>query len=117
MDNKLRSLIEAATEKTATGVVSWVAFDDESFRAPIGTGFLHIQRGTTRVDNGDGDSIPALTHSVQVSDSQGHVFTEVESIEGDPDFIVLAKLFAAARKAAFSGDHVLDVMLGVLRGK
>lgn len=94
-----------------------MAFDDESFRAPIGTGYLHIQRGSARIEDADGESVPVYTFSAQVSDAQGRVVTEFDAADGFSGYAELAGLFTVARKAALRTDHVLDVMLGALRGK
>src|SRR5436305_7212124 len=118
MDNKLYNLLEAAREKTEAGELKWQAFDDESFRAAVGSGFLHIQRGSTRLEDDSGELVPAVTYSVQVSDEQGRVVAEADVTEGFSagDFTVLASLFLAARKSALESDRVIEDMLGSLRG-
>jgi len=116
MDNKLRELLDAAIEKTERGGLEWTAFDSESFRAKIGSGYLHIQRGSTEVSDDGEHFCSRTTYSVQVSDSQGRVVVEDETIEGDQGSALFSRLFQLARKSALSTDRVLDEMLRTLRG-
>jgi hypothetical protein len=117
MDNALRELLVTATAKTEAGRLKWKAFDSESFRAAIGSGYLHIQRGSTRIDDDEGESMPAVTYSAQVSDEQGRVVAEADVTEGFQmaEFMILATLFATARKSALQTDRVIEDMLEVLR--
>ncbi|MBA4188405.1 MAG: hypothetical protein C0467_10410 [Planctomycetaceae bacterium] len=110
-DSKLRSLLEAAAEKTERGGLAWQAFDDESFRAAIGTGYVHIQRGSTQTADYDGDLHPATTYSVQISDAQGRVVAEDDATFGFDGCGPFARLFEAARKSALGSDRVIDEML------
>lgn len=115
MDNKVRELLEVAIDKTERGGLEWTAFDSDSFRTKIGTGYLHIQRGSTEMST-DGDTYhPHVTHSVQISDSQGRVVAEDEATEGFDGFALFNRLFNAARKAALATDRVIDDMLHSLR--
>ena len=45
----MRALLEAALRGTQNGRLRWNAFDSESFRAKIGSAFLHINRGSKLV--------------------------------------------------------------------
>jgi len=110
-DSKLRSLLEAAAEKTERGGLAWQAFDDESFRAAIGTGYVHIQRGSTQASDGDGDLHPVTTYSVQISDAQGRVVAEDDATVGFEGFAPFARLFEVARKSALGSDRVIEDML------
>ncbi len=119
MDSVLRDLIQTATAKTQQGRLRWKAFDSESFRAAIGSGYLHVQRLLARIEDDDGDSRPATTFSAQVSDEQGRVVAEAEAQQGfggSEDCTILAALFEAARKSTFKSDKVIEDMLAALRG-
>lgn len=115
MDMKIYDLLEAAIEKSERGGLEWTAFDSESFRARIGTGYLHIQRGSTPFVDDDGNSHPRTTYSVQVSDAKGRVVAEDETTEGFEGFAPFNRLFQAARRAALASDRVIDDMLHTLR--
>jgi hypothetical protein len=115
MDSKLRELMEVAIEKTERGGLEWTAFDSESFRAKIGSGYLHIQRGSTELST-DGETFhPHVTHSVQISDAKGRVVAEDNATEGFDGFVLFNRLFEVARKAALATDRVIDDMLHSLR--
>jgi hypothetical protein len=115
MNSKLRELVEVAIEKTERGGLEWIAFDSESFRAKIGSGHLHIQRGSTEL-SADGENFhPATTYSVQISDVQGRVVAEDEAAEGYDGYTLFNRLFQAARKSALATDRVIDDMLHSLR--
>jgi hypothetical protein len=116
MDNKIRDLLQAAIDKTGRDELSWTAFDSDSFRAKIGPGYLHIQRGSIQVSPDGVDFYPAVTYSVQISDAQGRVVAEAETREMREDFGLFGQLFEAARKAALGSDRVIDDMLHTLRG-
>lgn len=116
MDNKIRDLLLAAFEKTERDELPWTAFDSVSFRAKIGPGYLHIQRGSIQVSPDGVDFYPAVTYSVQISDAQGRVVAEEETRESHEGFDLFDQLFEAARKAALGSDRVIDDMLHTLRG-
>jgi hypothetical protein len=117
MDSKLHQLLQTAVEKTARGGLRWKAFDDESFRAPIHPGYLHIHRGSTRIEGDDGEMLPAATYSIQISDGMGRVVAEEGAVEGgqDQDFPLLHNLFRAARTSALGGYQVIENMLSHLQ--
>lgn len=117
MEPKLQELVEAVTGKTSAGALTWRSFSDESFRVPIGSGYLHIVRDLTRVEDSDGDSRPARTYLVQVTDAQGRVVTEATATQGfgEGDYPLLDGLFDAARRSALQTEGVLDQMLATLR--
>lgn len=116
MEHKLQELLAVATNKTAAGDLKWRAFSEESFRVPIGSGYLHISRGTTRVED-DGDSYPAQTYSARVTDEQGRVVAEADATQGfeGETLALLAGLFEVARKSALKSEGVLDKMLEALQ--
>jgi hypothetical protein len=121
MDSRVRDLILAALEKTERGGLTWKAFDDETFRVPIATGFLHIRRGSTRLEDPEGEVTPVAVYSIQVSDAQGRVVAEEDvlpGVDGDGayNFSLSERLFRAARKSALGTDRVIDDMLQALRG-
>ena len=116
MDSKIHDLLEAAIEKTERGKLEWAAFDSESFRTRIGSGYLHIQRGSTELSEDGERFFPRATYSVQISDSQGRVVVEDQITAGFEGSVILSKLFEAARKSALATDRVLDDMLHTLRG-
>lgn len=119
MDNVLLDLIQTATAKTKQGRLRWKAFDSESFRAPIGSGYLHVNRLLAQIEEEDGDRHPATTFFAQVSDEQGRVVAEATATQGfggGGDYAVLSELFEAARKSALMSDKVLEGMLEALRG-
>jgi hypothetical protein len=116
MDKKLHDLLEAAIDQTERGGLAWTAFDSESFRTKIGTGYLHIQRGSTKLSADGDDYFPADTYSIQVSDAQGRVVAEAGVVEGADGFQLFARLFQVARKSALATDRVIDDMLHTLRG-
>lgn len=116
MDSKLHNLLEAAVSKTEAGKLDWLVFDDESFRTKIGSGFLHIQRGTTELSS-DGETFsPYDTYTIQISDSQGRVVAEAQAVQNRDDARLCNRLFEAARKSALKSDHVIDDMLRTLQG-
>ena len=116
MEYKLQELLKVATNKTVVGDLRWRAFSDESFRVPIGSGYLHIGRGTTRVED-NGDSHPVQTYSARVTDEQGRVVAEVDVTQGfDGEALaLLTGLFEVARKSALKSEGVLDKMLEALQ--
>jgi hypothetical protein len=112
MDNKLLELLQAAKAKTESGRLKWQAFDGESFRAAIGSGYLHIHRLLARIENDDGNSHPAATFSAQVSDEQGRIVADADATQGFSDggeYRVLAELFDTARKSALTTKRCLRV--------
>ncbi|MBN9122027.1 MAG: hypothetical protein J0I06_23280 [Planctomycetes bacterium] len=115
MDTKLLELIEAAVKETERGRLEWTAFDSESFRAKIGSGYLHIQRGSTEVSDDADRFYPRATYSVQVSDAQGRVVSEDDVTEGFQGAAPFARLFVVARKSALASDRVIEDMLHLLR--
>jgi hypothetical protein len=116
MDTKLIELIEAALKETERGKLEWIAFDSESFRTRIGSGYLHIQRGSTEISDDGEHFSPRATYAVQVSDSQGRVVAEEEMTEGFQGSGPFVRLFELARKSALATDRVLDEMLRTLQG-
>ena len=123
MDGKLRDLLQVTLSKTEAGALRWDAFDPESFRVRIGTGYLHLQRRTPdyspRVidaEIAEQMSFPKFEYAVQVSVAQGRIVTESEVVESlsDESGLVI-QLFNAARKSALKSDRVIDEMLHVLR--
>jgi hypothetical protein len=117
MNDRLLEVVKAATQKTIRGGLEWKAFDDQSFRTPVGTGFLHLQRGSTVfVDENEGEC-PIETFSVQVSNAQGRIVAEGNPTQGRSEaFVACAKLFEVARNSALKSDEVLEEILRVLKG-
>ncbi len=115
MDSKLNELLDAAIKQTERGKLDWIAFDDESFRSQIGTGFLHVQRGSTEVSDDGERFFPRATYSVQVSDAEGRVVLEGDMTEGFQGAGPFIRLFEVARKSALRSDRVIDDMLQTLR--
>lgn len=116
MDSKLRELLQAALDKTNRGQLRWSAFSDESFRAAIGSGHLHLNRSWGPWTDDRGEEVSAETYFVQVSNGQGRVVVEGEAKEGVPQngFELCRDLFRAARTAALGGYEVMDNMLRLL---
>jgi hypothetical protein len=115
MDDKLRELVQEAIEKTKNGSLKWTAFDEDTFRARIGTGFLHIQRSSTQLSS-DGETFyDAETQTVQISDERGRVAAEGEAAIGYDGFGILNELFLEARKSALGTDKLIENMLHSLR--
>lgn len=118
MDNVLRELLVTATAKTREGRLRWKAFDSESFRVAIGSGYLHIHRLAAYHENDEGETRPATMYSARVSDEQGRTVAEADATQGfggGDDFAILAGLFEAARKSALKTDKVVEDMLEALR--
>jgi hypothetical protein len=116
MDDNFRELVEVAIAKTKNGNLKWTAFDEESFRAKIGNGFLHIHRGSTQLSSHEDESLyEAPTHTVQISDERGRVATEGEVAQGFEGFTILNQLFLEARKSALGTDRLIESMLESLR--
>jgi hypothetical protein len=116
VDSKLRDLLQAALDKTNSGAVEWTAFNSESFRARVGAGHLHIQRGSIPVETDERDRYWVTTYAVQVSDAQGRIVAEADAREGTESFALFDRLFDTARKTALGSDRVIEEMLHTLRG-
>ena len=116
MDAKLLRILHATLEKTESGALEWQSFDPDSFRTRIGSGSLHIQRGSAEGSSDGEHFFPITTYSVQVADNQGRIVAEAEIGERVEGFGVFDRLFLAARKSALRSDHVLDDMLKTLLG-
>ncbi len=114
----MRDLLQAAVNKTQSGTngLNWQAFDNDSFRARIGPGYLHVQRSVV-TDAGTGELINRTRYSVQVTNGVGQVVAEEEAIDGSEDSALplLQQLFTAARTAGLGGYEVIDHMLQILR--
>lgn len=118
MDNVVRELLVTATLKTRDGRLRWKAFDSESFRVPIGSGYLHVHRLAASHENDAGETRPATTYSARVSDEQGRTVAKADVTQGfggGDDFVILTELFEAARKSALKTDKVVEDMLEALR--
>lgn len=116
MDSKLRNLLEVVVNRTRGGTLSWQTFGSEAFRARIGPGNIHVQRGTIAESSTEGGSTNALRYSAQVSNAFGQVVAEAEAIEGhtDPQLPLLQSLFDAARTSGLGGYRVIEDMLQAL---
>jgi len=118
VDSKMSALINAALDKTRAGGLAWKAFSEESFRTPVGTGYLHVRRIWIPAEDDDRDPTPEVRYSVQVSDARGRVVAEEDVPAHGPDGPgrLLTDLFGAARESALGTSQVLEEMLLALRG-
>ena len=116
VDSKIAELLQAALNRTNRGELKWQAFSGDSFRAKIGPGFLHIQKGSDQVSHDGVEFYPVVTYSIQVSDAQVRVVAEDETSQGNEHYPLLHDLFLAARKSALGSDRVIDEMLDSLLG-
>jgi hypothetical protein len=113
----LLEVVKAATQKTVRGGLEWKAFDDQTFRTPVGTGYLHLQRGSTVLVDENEREYPAETFSIQVSDAHGRSIVDGDATQGRSDiFEACGKLFEAARNSALKSNEVLEDILRVLQG-
>lgn len=117
MDSELQELVQAAIDETRRGGLAWKAFNDETFRAPIATGTLHVRREYVPVENETGGYTDTPTYRVEVSDEQGRVVAEESAARGfsGQPFRPIAELFDEARKSALRPDRVIGEMLQALR--
>jgi hypothetical protein len=114
VDDKVRDLIQAVLENTAAGGLKWTGFGSNSFRTKIGSGHLHVTRGTEQLwDDAGSDGVLFL---VQVTDALGRVVAEYGVPKGPKEFPLVSDLFDAARRSALGTDQVIDDMLTTLRG-
>jgi hypothetical protein len=108
MNDKLAELLRATLAKTDARTLTWDAFNEESVRARIGSGSLHIQRETET-------DAQVVGYAVQVADRFGQFVMDIEVANHDAGFKLCDDLFRSARKNTTS-DRVLDEMLDALGG-
>lgn len=117
MDERILTLLRAAIHSTGEGKLDWDAFDDETFRAAIGSGTLRINRGSTTIqlDTQGNDVFPTTTYTLWIMNRKGQVVADHEETESDsPGYQILNELFESARKAALKPDAVIEDMLSAL---
>ena len=116
MDDKMSRLVRAALAKTEAGKLEWKAFNEDTFRAAVGGGMLHLQREWVPSDGENGDGPQVVRYSIRVLDNLVRVVRQELVYDDDPhdQFVAADDLFRAARNSALGSEQVIDEMLSAL---
>ncbi len=115
MTPKFAKLIQMLKSETERGKLTWVAVDDEAFRARVGDGLVRVAKGYKRSEPESGEALLIPTINIVVTGPTARVVEDESFLEDEASYAAPEALFQAVRRAALNSDAVLDSMMQSLQ--